>query len=533
MAEGSPSIALKRSAYDAVVFDLDGVVTRTAEVHARAWKKMFDEYFGRRSKKGNKSNKPFDIKEDYRRYVDGKSRYEGVKSFLSSRKIILPQGSPDDKPGKETVCGLGNRKNEFFLKKLEEDGIESYSHALELIRKLRSTGFKAAVVSSSRNCSAVLEAAGISVLFDIKVDGGDVHELNLNGKPAPDIFLEAVRRITVKPERAVILEDSIAGVEAGKRGKFGLVIGVNRGQENPLFKEKGADEVVADLSEIKVKNGSSFSKNIRPLPSALDRLNEISNRVNEKKVAVFLDYDGTLTPIVDKPDRALISSSMRNIVRGLADYCKVAIISGRDLSDVRRLVGVRNIIYAGSHGFDISGPEGHRLESQQGGEFLPSLDDAEKELREKLKNIPGHLVERKRFSVAVHYRKVKEEKAESVENIVDRVLSDHSDLRKGYGKKVFEVQPRIDWNKGKALIWLVEALDLDWSDLLCLYIGDDITDEDAFKALSNRGGIGILVAEEPRPTAAGYRLKNPGEVEDFLSNLTHILEGGNKWRSGH
>jgi alpha,alpha-trehalase len=454
--------------------------------------------------------------DDYSRYVDGKPRYEGVKSFLESRHIRLPYGSPEDHAGKETVCGLGNRKNRFFRDMLDKKGVEVYRPGVQLVKKLREAGFKTAVVSSSKNCASVLEAAEIGGLFQARVDGLESEKLGLKGKPHPDIFFEAARRLHAKPERAIVVEDALAGVEAGHRGRFGLVIGVDRTGRAQELKEKGADVVVQDLSQVKVDMSDQES-----LPSALEKLEKIVTQSDGKRMAVFLDYDGTLTPIVDSPDKAVLSEPMRDTVAKLANRFTVAVISGRDLQDIRNKVGIDNIFYAGSHGFEIAGPAGRRETFQQGLDFLPVLDAAESKLREKLDETEGVLVERKKFSIAVHYRKTPQEKVNGVEAVVDGVLSRFSGLRKSSGKKVYELQPDINWNKGKALFWVLDALNLNPQNVLPLYIGDDTTDEDAFRAIRDRG-IGIIVSEESRPTGARYRLRDTEEVQTLLETLASL-----------
>jgi beta-phosphoglucomutase family hydrolase len=235
---------------DAVIFDLDGVITQTARAHAGAWKTMFDGYLQERAAKEGKLFEPFDIGADYRRYIDGKPRYDGVRDFLESRAISLPYGDPSDPPRRETICGLGNRKNVLFLAHLRENGVEAYPSSLEVVRELRARGLKTALISASKNCREVLEAAGIADLFETVVDGVVSAGLGLKGKPEPDIFLEAARRLGVSPEHAAVVEDAIAGVQAGARGKFALVIGVDRTQEAAALRENGADIVVADLAEL-------------------------------------------------------------------------------------------------------------------------------------------------------------------------------------------------------------------------------------------------------------------------------------------
>lgn len=257
---------------------------------------------------------------------------------------------------------------------------------------------------------------------------------------------------------------------------------------------------------------------------ALQSLSEIRKQIGAKQLAVFLDYDGTLTPIVDTPEKAVLSEEMRNTVRNLAKLCTVAVISGRDLRDVQKLVNIDEIVYAGSHGFDIAGPRGRHMEYQQGTDFLETLDVVERELRERLDSISGTLVERKKFSIAVHYRLTEENKLDLLKQIVDDILAKHPELRMSPGKKVYDLQPDIDWHKGKALLWLLEALNLKNTDLLSIYIGDDVTDEDAFKVLKD-DGIGIVVTDSPRPTEARYQLADPAEVKEFLEEIASIAKG--------
>jgi len=250
------------------------------------------------------------------------------------------------------------------------------------------------------------------------------------------------------------------------------------------------------------------------IPSALDYVQEIAGRSDQ--FAVFLDYDGTLTAIVSDPKDALLSDSMRQTLQALVMRASVAVLSGRDLDDVRKRVAIDTIVYAGSHGFDIAGPRG--LRRQEATKFLPALDAAEKELREKLAGIAGALIERKRFSIAAHYRKVNENDFPKLERAVSEVVARHRELRRMDGKKVYELLPYTEWDKGKAVLWLLENLGLERAGACPIYIGDDRTDEDAFRALEQRG-VGILVSEEPRPTAANYSLKDPTEVERFLREV--------------
>jgi trehalose 6-phosphate phosphatase len=254
------------------------------------------------------------------------------------------------------------------------------------------------------------------------------------------------------------------------------------------------------------------------IPSALDRIAEITARARGKRLAVFLDYDGTLTPIVDRPEDAVMGQPMRETVARLASHRMVAVVSGRDLPDVRERVGLTGLVYAGSHGFDIAGPGGLEQVLPQAREVVPALDTAERSLVSAIDGIDGALVERKRFTIAVHYRLVRQSEVPAVERAVDAALADHPGLRKRHGKKVFELQPDVAWDKGAAVRWLLEALDLDGPDVLPVYVGDDLTDEDAFRALASRG-IGVAVLDAPRATDAGYAVRDPDEVRIFLDAL--------------
>jgi alpha,alpha-trehalase len=238
-----------REKWDAVLFDMDGVLTQTAKVHAAAWREMFDRYLKQRSERTGEEFVPFQIATDYRTYVDGRLRYDGVREFLHSRRIELPEGEPSDPPDRETICGLGNRKNDLVLELLRTGSVETYECSVKWARHLRKIGVKTAVVSASKNCDLTLKAAGIADLFDCRVDGHVAARLDLAGKPAPDSFLQAARELEVDPSRAVVVEDAISGVQAGKAGGFGLVIGVDRHHDPEGLRQAGADIVVEDLGE--------------------------------------------------------------------------------------------------------------------------------------------------------------------------------------------------------------------------------------------------------------------------------------------
>jgi beta-phosphoglucomutase family hydrolase len=243
-------MAITRDDYDAVLLDLDGVITDTANMHAACWKQMFDEYLQKHAAERGEPFRPFELATDYLLYVDGKPRFDGVRDFLTSRGIQLPEGSADDPPQAQTVGGLGNRKNDLVNKVIEEGGVEPYEGSVKFIHQLRNQGFKIAVVTSSQNCEAVLKATKLNAFFDVRVDGNTIRAQHLAGKPAPDAFLTAAQQLGVAPARAVVVEDAISGVEAGYSGNFGLVIGVARKGNAEELRHHGAQLVVNDLGEL-------------------------------------------------------------------------------------------------------------------------------------------------------------------------------------------------------------------------------------------------------------------------------------------
>jgi beta-phosphoglucomutase family hydrolase len=240
--------------FGAFIFDLDGVITRTASIHAHAWKRLFDEYLTRRAAQTGTAFVPFELETDYRRYVDGKPRLAGVLSFLASRDIIIPVGSPGDQVKQGTAHGLASEKDHYFAELLVREGVEVSASVVPFLQEARRRGVRLAVASSSRHCSEVLRAGGLTALFDAQVDGIDIDRLGLSGKPAPDTFLEAAHRLDVIPARTVIFEDAAAGIAAARAGGFGLAIGMGGGKHVAALFESGADQVVADFSEVSLQD---------------------------------------------------------------------------------------------------------------------------------------------------------------------------------------------------------------------------------------------------------------------------------------
>lgn len=509
--------------FKAAILDLDGVITQTASLHAKAWKQVFDEYNDVRLTQGEEIFTPFDIVKDYRRYVDGKPRYDGVSSFLEARTIELPFGSSDDKPGWKTVCAIGNRKNKLFNKLLNKEGAVVFEDAELKLRQWKQMGYRLAVVSSSKNCRGILKSVGLETLFDVLVDGVVAEEKHLAGKPKPDTFQYACQQLGVDVHSSIMFEDAEAGVQAGQSGHFGLVVGVARNYQNTALIHHGADITIDSFEEIQLNGKGEYHVCSRCLPSALSCFDRILKDNRQKQLILFLDYDGTLTPIVDDPEKAFLSEPMRSLLKRMSQMIPVGIISGRDLKTVQNFVNLDPLVYAGSHGFDIQLSDGSRVQFDSAKKVLPALDKSEKKLQKKLDSIEGVKIERKQFAIAVHYRHVNENEVPQVIKIVTRIGSHYSGLRMKRGKMIVELQPDIDWHKGKAVQWLLDRLDIDKNNVLPVYIGDDVTDEDAFAALQ-LNGIGILVGDHDGNTAARFRLNDVNKTARFLEKCIQELK---------
>lgn len=505
----------------AAILDLDGVITQTASMHAEAWKQMFDQYNDLRKKKKQQSYEAFSIEKDYPVHIDGMPRYDGVNNFLQSRNIQLPWGDPSDKPGKETICGLGNQKNKIFLERVDRKGVKVIEPNVKVVREWKKSGLKTAIVSSSKNCERILKSVNLESLFDVRIDGVVSVERNLKGKPAPDIFLEAVNELDFKPDEALIVEDALAGVEAGSKGHFRMVIGIGDGDRISQMKDLGANEVVKSLEDLEI-NLQTGLKDFKRLPDALEQFQQLADEWKNKRIFLFLDYDGTLSPIVDEYDKAFLSENMRMTINDISKICQTAIISGRGMEDVKSRVEIDHLYYAGSHGFEISGPEKFYYEVEKARELIPYLDKIEKELKNDLKAIKGVKFERKKFALAVHYRLAAPDQEENVKRKVGAVLKNFKNIDSGRGKKVIEVKPRVYWHKGKAINHLLKVLNPKNESAFIIYIGDDITDEDAF--IQIREGTGILVGNHGEKTFARYHLKDVNAVRLFLLKMTENLK---------
>jgi trehalose 6-phosphate phosphatase len=310
-------------------------------------------------------------------------------------------------------------------------------------------------------------------------------------------------------------------VQAGQKGYFGLVVGVNRFNNKQALLDNGADITIDTFDELDLIDEDIqeeyFSRQGDPI---FPGNNEVFDVLAQKKPAIFLDYDGTLSPIVPRPEDAIISNEMKETLQQLASLFTVAIVTGRDKEDVENLVGLDELVYAGSHGYIISGPNGLFMEHADSKKIIPKLDEIEKELKKELnERTKGTQLDRKRYAIGVHFRNARPEDEPVVHEIVNKMISRHKGFKTGEGKKILEIKPDLDWHKGKAVEWILKALKLsDRNNIMPVFIGDDITDEDAFKTLQDEG-IGILVGGHGQQTAAKYALKNVFQVREFFERL--------------
>ena len=516
---------LKREHFDAVLFDMDGVITDTAAAHAAAWKRLFDAYLEERAQREQIDARPFDANADYRAFVDGKPRYDGVQSFLESRGIELPWGDPGDGQEQETICGLGNRKDVHFNAWLDENSARVFPGTVEFLRALRSAGIPMAIFSASRNMQKVLANAGLGDFFDAEIGGLEMAELGLPGKPDPAVMVTSARELGIPVNRCVVVEDAIAGVQSGRSAGAAWVIGIDREDYADALRDNGADLVVKDLSECRVdEKGEIALKTTATLAPVWEQRAALEGLLKKRRLAVLLDYDGTLTPIVTDYRKAFLPEAMRDTLGRLAERNAVAVVSGRDLKDVQKLVALDSIYYSGSHGFELSGPDGWQHIHEEAADYLPDLDHAEQALTARLVNVPGHALERKHFSLAVHYRQVDDDRVGEVATAVDEVLARNTRLIKGLGKKVFEIKPALPWDKGRAIGVLLDTLGMTGNDTVAVFIGDDITDEAAFRELRHPN-VSIIVVDDDRATAADYSLADVDDVREFLDWLSRTAEG--------
>lgn len=385
--------------------------------------------------------------------------------------------------------------------------------AVTLIRQLHEIGAGTAVFSYIRDRQDALDAAGIGDLIDVHV-GGPV---------------EAAGRLGARPGRCVVVANDPAGVTAGRDGGFALVIGLVSGEDRTGHRDElrrfGADAVVADLREVTVRTGD---RRMSQLPDALQALG-LAAGLTARQPAVFFDFDGTLSDIVNDPDSARLAAGAAEALQKLAAHCPVAVLSGRDLADVTKRVGLAGIWYAGSHGFELTAPDGTHHQNDAAAAAVPVLEQVAAQLRDQLGSIPGVVVEHKRFGVAVHYRNAARDRVGEAAAAV-RAAGQHHALRVTTGREVIELRPDIDWDKGKTLRWVIDHLrhagpQAGSVHLMPIYLGDDITDEDAFDAVRH-DGVPIVVRhtdDGDRATAALFALDSPARVTEFTDRLARQL----------
>ena len=533
--------------FKAVIFDLDGVITKTALVHAAAWKETFDAYLRLREKRDGEAFVEF-THHDYLQFVDGKPRYNGVRSFLKSRGIAIPMGEPTDPPDKETCSGLGNKKNEVFRKVLQEKGVELYPTTVDLVKKLRERNIRVGVASSSKNCQMILQRAGVEDLFETRIDGVVSVEMGLKGKPEGDIFVVAARNLDALPFKSVVVEDAKSGVQAGRNGAFGLVLGVAREKNAAKLMRNGADMVVRDLADISIDDIETwFQKKPKPLfevwqahendaPPPKRRRRKKNEPImispkqfsspqaalmpQDKRPVFFINYDGTLTTIKEHRDQAVISDETRQALYALSRKHTVAILSARQREDIERLIGIEDLFYIGSWGFDIAAP-GFCMVHPKAKRISPLIEQLCESLGRTIGTIPGVSIESKKYNIGIHYRLAPADAVPGIKDELEKIVENHADLRLApSGKKAFELLPNVGWGKGSAICWIMKTIKCAWSKASVVYIGDDITDEFAFRTIRTRG-IGIVVDEEIKPSAAHFRLSHP---DDVLKLLQMIVE---------
>ncbi|MCH9732179.1 MAG: trehalose-phosphatase, partial [Actinomycetia bacterium] len=413
-----------------------------------------------------------------------------------------------DLDGALTLDGALNSEGPFF------------AETVDLARKLQSIGVGVSAYSSSPRCQQALTSAGVNDLFGVCI-GGIAGQRGTVEKPDPTVLLDAAHRLGVRPQRCVVVESSTAGVAAGRSGGFVLVVGIDGAGGAEDLARHGADVVLDGLADIAVRTGDA---RISDLPNALESYGQLVGITSSRESMLFLDYDGTLSPIVSDPAAAMLVEGAAEALELAAKTWPVAILSGRDLEDVRSRVDIPGLWYAGSHGFELTGPDGTQHQNETAAQFIPILERAAAELSQSLAGITGVRVEHKRYAVAVHYREV------SAERVGEVVAAAHSlgareGLRVTGGRMIVELRPDIDWDKGTTLAWIRDRIDPTGS-MLPIYIGDDLTDEDAFEAV-RLDGIGIVVAHDEdgdRKSAANFTLRSPQQVREFI-------ERGSGWLS--
>jgi len=496
----------KTLAIKGIVLDMDGVITDTRKWHYLAWKEVFDFEL-------NRAGLPEFTEYDYQKYVDGKPREEGIMSFFLSRGI---------EPDNDKIYSIGESKNKAYLETLKNNPPAVFKDFFEAIRKWADQKVTVLAISSSKNAKMILKRAGVDQVFKKIVDGKDAFTLRLKGKPEPDYFLEAVHEAGLLPEDCAIVEDSISGVQAGRKGNFKFVFGMSReGQTSPeeLY-QNGADSVISELTEV------GEARNV------IQYWDDFKAHIGKREIALFIDFDGTLSNIVNDPKDASMSAETKHILERCSKSFIVSIISGRDRPDVKNRVGIDSIFYSGCHGFDISGPGCFHFEVEEASRLLSKLEEATLQMTIEFSHLKGFIIEKKLYSTALHFRMVNALDEKEILGRMVALKDKFPELRLKRGKKVIELAPDVDWDKAKAVNKIIEILNINSQTTVPIYVGDDLTDEDVFRDFK-RKGIGIKVGGSSDKTDAHYNLSNPEEVDKFLELLLKEYAGKEKrWKPG-
>ena len=503
----------------AVVFDIDTILD-SEQLHQTVWKQILNDFL-----KNNYPEKAQLSEEEYNRFIEGKPKIERIKNFLEYRDISLSFGSHEDPPGEKSICALENNKSRLFNQLLIAASTNYHTKICNRIRKWKEADIMTAVVSSDEHFSKIPDTEDFKKLFDIKVDGSAAKKMGLKDKPEADLFMEAVKQMGLSPSECALFESTVSGLQAASKASFGLVAGIPKQNNAKELSENGADVIVHDFDKLDLLNDPEIKMRFEnPIPPFASEYTKIGELLHDKTPVIFLDYDGTLTPIVNRPEDAILSDEMKEILKSCASRLYVAVVSGRDMVDLKNRVDIDQIIYAGSHGFRISGPEGLYLEHEKSASLLPRLDEAENQLQQLFSGkFEGVQVERKRYAIAVHYRNARKEEVPDIKQEVTELVKNTAGFKTGEGKMILEIKPDIDWHKGKAVHWILERLNLtNREKYMPIYIGDDVTDEDAYESLSD-WGISIQVGPGVVPSASKFRLKNIYQVRIFLKEFTNVI----------
>ena len=399
--------------------------------------------------------------------------------------------------------------------------LKSYSR--ERIRKWKSHALKLAVIS--REESPPRNGVGDIEIDDLMDMQFSLQETMYGTEKAIETFLSGILdKLGVPAHKSVLISNDPIIFRNTRKKEWAMLIGIREnGPGRSALLESGCHIVVDGLDCIDIYNNSGKEPHFsQTIPNVFSDHSEMDTLLENRKPVFFFDYDGTLTPIVKDPDSAVLTDETRDLLSQLAQTHRVAVVSGRDMDVLREFIRLDGLIYAGSHGFRISGPDGLHMEHEDAREYVKSMDDTEAKLRESLENeIRGVKVERKHYAIAVHYRNAPERAFKQIENTLDQLVENCPDYKIGKGKKVMELKPSLDWHKGRAVNWIMDQLHLSGAeDHVPVYLGDDITDEDAFRSLAD-DGIGIIVGDHGQPSAARYRLENVEEVNQFLYRIIH------------